>query len=102
MISILEFKTEVLRWAEEIGVKPKEVHLRNMSRKWASCSSKGRLTFSVTLLNESTEVRAKVIVHELLHLKYPNHGKMFKSLFISHLSKKGIACSFNDTFSMKL
>ncbi len=96
MISIQDFKLEVLHWAEEIEVNPKEIHLRSMSRKWASCSNKGRLTFSTTLLNEPTEVRAKVIVHELLHLKYPNHGKMFKTLFISYLKKKGIDCSLND------
>jgi predicted metal-dependent hydrolase len=101
MISIQVFKTEVLGWAKEIEVKPKEIHLRDMSRKWASCSSKGRLTFSFLLLNEPVEVRSKVIVHELLHLKYPNHGKMFKSLFLSYLNKKGIPCSINDAFSIK-
>lgn len=87
---IEDFKKEVLEWAEEIGVKPKEIHVRKMTRKWASCSSKGRLTFSSDLLNKKFEIRAKVIVHELLHLKYPNHGKMFESLLITHLSKKGI------------
>jgi predicted metal-dependent hydrolase len=96
MISVVEFKTEVLRWAEEIEVRPREIHLRNMSRKWASCSSKGRLTFSSFLLSEPLEVRTKVIVHELLHLKYPHHGKMFKTLFMSYLKKKGIECSLSD------
>ncbi len=24
--------------------------------------------------------RNRIVVHELLHLKYPNHGKMFKVL----------------------
>ena len=28
--------------------------------------------------------------HEPLHLRYPNHTKMFKSLLLSHLNKKGI------------
>ena len=96
MISIQDFKTEVVHWAEEIAVNPKEIHLRDMNRKWASCSSKGRLTFSSSLLNEPLEVRTKVIVHELLHLKYPQHGKMFKTLFISYLKKKGIECSLKD------
>lgn len=85
-----DFKKEVWNWAEDIGVSPKEVHVRKMTRKWASCSTKGRLTFSYDLLNESQEKRANAIVHELLHLKYPNHGKMFNSLLIAHLSKKNI------------
>ena len=84
------FKREVWDWADEVGVKPSEIHIRPMRRKWASCSTKGRLTFSYELLNQSHSKRAKAIVHELLHLKYPNHGKMFHSLLIAYLSKKGI------------
>jgi predicted metal-dependent hydrolase len=96
MVSASEFKEEVSSWAQTLDVTPKEVHLRDISRKWASCSSKGRLTFSYRLLNESTEDRSKVIVHELLHLKYPNHGKMFKTLYKSYLKIAGINCSIND------
>ncbi len=90
MIPVQDFKKEVLNWAEEIGVKPKELHVREMKRKWASCSSKGRLSFSYSLLNQSGDFRAEAVVHELLHLKYPTHNKMFKSLLISYLSKEGI------------
>ena len=96
MVSAIEFKKEVTNWAQTLNVTPKEVHLRDISSKWASCSSKGRLTFSYALLNESAETRSKVIVHELLHLKYPNHGKMFKTLYNSYLKKAEINCSIND------
>ena len=85
-----DFKKEVSDWAEEISVNPKEIHIREMTRKWASCSSKGRLTFSYGLLKQNHKTRAQAIVHELLHLRYPNHGKMFTSLLISYLSKGGI------------
>jgi predicted metal-dependent hydrolase len=84
------FKREVWNWAEDIGVKPKEVHIRSMRRKLASCSLKGRLTFSYELLHQSKDKRAKAIVHELLHLRYSNHGKMFNSMLIAHLSKRNI------------
>ena len=90
MIPVPDFKREVLNWAEDIGVEPKEIHVREMKRKWASCSSRGRLTFSYALLNKPAKERAKAIVHELLHLRYPNHNKMFNSLLAAHLSKKGI------------
>ena len=87
------FKREVDAWADEIGIVPKEIHIRPMRRKWASCSTKGRLTFSYELLNQPSDTRAQAVVHELLHLKYPNHGKMFSSLLLAYLSKKGINCS---------
>jgi hypothetical protein len=80
------FKSEVLAWARRIGVKPKEIHIRPMKRKWASCSQSGRLTFDTELLRQSADFRAKVIVHELLHLKVPNHGPLFKALFKAYLT----------------
>lgn len=90
MMMANDFKREVFEWAAEVRVKPKEIHIRKMSKKWASCSSKGRLTFSYELLNKTKEQRAKAIVHELLHLKYKSHNKLFNSLLSAHLAKKGI------------
>ena len=96
MVTVEEFKQEVANWASELQLAPKEIQVREMSNKWASCSNKGRLSFSKSLLEEPPEERAKAIVHELLHLKYPNHGKMFKTLLISYLSKKGITIKLDD------
>jgi predicted metal-dependent hydrolase len=56
-----------------------------MSRKWASCSAKGRVTFNVELLNSPGRFQEFVIVHELLHLKVANHGRLFKSLLTAYL-----------------
>ena len=80
------FKAEVNAWAKRIEVDPKEIHVRPMKRKWASCSSNGRLTFNTELLKEPASFRREVIVHELLHLKVPNHGKVFRSLLRAYLA----------------
>lgn len=82
-----EFKNEVRTLAEEVGVNPSEIHIREMKTKWASCSNKGRLTFDEALLEKPKETRYKVILHELLHLKYPNHGKMFTTLLKTYVEK---------------
>jgi predicted metal-dependent hydrolase len=74
------FKSEVRAWAERIGVQPEKITLRPMKRKWASCSTSGNLTFDVDLIRQPAEFRRKAIIHELLHLKIPNHGKLFKAL----------------------
>lgn len=81
-------KSEVRAWAGRIGVQPKEIHLRPMTRKWASCSSNGRLTFNTDLLREAAPFRAEVIVHELLHLKLPNHGRVFRALLKAYLADR--------------
>lgn len=79
------FKTEVDRWASRIGVGPKRVQVQRMTTKWASCSSAGRLCFSVDLLKTDPAFQEVVIVHELLHLLVPNHGKLFKSLMTAYV-----------------
>ena len=80
-------KAEVATLARQVGVAPKEIHVRPMARKWASCSSVGRLTFDVDLLRRPASFRREVIVHELLHLKVPNHGRLFRSLVRAHLAR---------------
>lgn len=70
-----------------------------MTTKWASCSSAGRLCFSRDLLAEDGAFQEVVIVHELLHLLVPNHGKLFKSLMTAYVpgwegqSRIGRMCS---------
>ncbi len=85
-LSAESFKREVTVWSERLDVSPKEVHVTPMTRKWASCSAKGRVTFATDLLAQPEAVRREVIVHELLHLKVPNHGPLFRALLLAHLS----------------
>ncbi len=91
-ISAQAFKSEVRAWAERIGVEPAEVHLRPMKRKWASCSSRRRLTFDTGLLAQTAVFRHEVVVHELLHLKVPNHGKLFHTLLRAHIREGVLNC----------
>ena len=81
------FKAEVHAWAQRVGVRPNRITIRPMKHKWGSCSSKGNLTFDSSLLSQSAEMRARVIVEELVHLKVPNHGKLFKALVKSYLAE---------------
>lgn len=89
-ISANEFKQEVKALASEIGVNTKEIHVRKMKRKWASCSNKGRLTFSTDLLSQPEDFRRKAMVHELLHMRYPNHGKMFNVMLETYLRRERV------------
>jgi predicted metal-dependent hydrolase len=58
-----------------------------MTRKWASYSTTGRLTFDTLLLELREELQDYVIAHELLHSHAPNHGKLWKSLMRVHLGE---------------
>jgi predicted metal-dependent hydrolase len=80
-----DFRARVRIWAERIKVRPKRVEVRRMSRKWASCSSRRCVSFAELLLEQPSPFQDYVIVHELLHLRVRNHGKLFKSLLSAHL-----------------
>ena len=63
-------------WATRIGVKITQIHLRAMCLKWASMSTTGRLTLNTDLLAIPRSLAEYVVVHELVHLLAPNHGKV--------------------------
>lgn len=80
-----EFKGRVLEWADKLGVTVRSLTVRPMRKKWASCSLQGNLNFNADLLRYNRRIGDYVIVHELLHLSVPNHGKLWKSLMRVHL-----------------
>ena len=79
------FRSRVHHWAQQLDVPVTALSLRPMRRKWASCSSHGRLSFSLDLLPLDPDLWDFVIVHELLHIQIPNHGSLWKSLMHAHL-----------------
>lgn len=80
-----EFKEELYLRANKIKVKVKQVTLRPMTRKWASCSTSGYFSFNTELLGMDRSLGEYVILHELLHYHVPNHGKLWKSLMEVHM-----------------
>jgi len=92
-LTVPAFKSQVAQWAQRIRVKPRQVRFQKMGRKWASCSTRGTVSFSTELLSQPPDFREYVIVHELLHLKVPNHGKLFKCLLRAYLPNLDIDSS---------
>lgn len=80
-----DFKGRVRTWAERVRVEPTQIRVQRMSRKWASCSTRGWCTFAADLADEPHTFQNYVIVHELLHLKLRNHGRVFRSLLSAHV-----------------
>ncbi|PLU02977.1 M48 family metallopeptidase [Sinorhizobium medicae] len=78
-------KQRVARWAIKLKVNPRLVRIQRMTRKWGSCSSTGTITLAADLLDESDSFQDFVVAHELLHLRVPNHGRLFKALMTAHV-----------------
>jgi predicted metal-dependent hydrolase len=80
-----DFKEEVYLRAHGVKVKVKQITIRPMTKKWASCSTSGYFTFNLELLGMDRSLGEYVILHELLHYHVPNHGKLWKSLMNVHM-----------------
>lgn len=73
-------KARVRSWSERLAVRPAQIRIQRMTHKWASCSTAGWISLAHDLAEQPIQFQDYVIVHELLHLRVPNHGKLFKGL----------------------
>jgi predicted metal-dependent hydrolase len=80
-------KRRVDLWAVKLRLMPRVVRVQRMTRKWGSCSTVGTISLAVDLDDEDEGFQDFVIVHELLHLKVPNHGRLFKALMTAYVPK---------------
>ena len=78
-------KNRVELWSIRLKVKPRRVRVQRMTRKWGSCSTAGTITLAADLAQESDSFQDFVVAHELLHLRVPNHGRLFKALMTVHV-----------------
>lgn len=72
-------------WVRRLNVRPPRLRVQRMTRKWGSCSTAGTLTLASDLVDYDLGFQDFVIAHELLHLRVPNHGKLFKALMTAHV-----------------
>ena len=73
-------RKRVEHWSQRLAVRPSLVRVQRMTRKWGSCSTSGTITLATDLADQEAGFQDFVIAHELLHLRIPNHGKLFKAL----------------------
>jgi predicted metal-dependent hydrolase len=67
----------VERQAARIGVVYRSIGIRDQRTRWGSCSPRRHLSFSWRLLLAPPPVLEYLVVHEVCHLREPNHGKRF-------------------------
>lgn len=79
-----EFLPERLReLAETHSFEYNSVRIKHNSSNWGSCSRKGNINLNLNLMRLPDELRDYVILHELCHLRHPDHGPGFHALLES-------------------
>ncbi len=59
------------------GYSPTAVRITDATQRWGSCNHRGGLNFSWRLIQAPLEIVDYVIVHELVHLRQPDHSPKF-------------------------
>lgn len=60
-----------------IGVKSNKLLFGQYKSKWGSCNSKKTISYDWRIIMAPFEVIHYLIIHELCHIKFPNHSKYF-------------------------
>ena len=66
--------------ARRVGIPYPDIHFRRMKKRWGSCSSSGKVLLNTELAKAPVHCIDYVIMHELCHLKLPQHGAEFYKL----------------------
>lgn len=66
-----------LSLAKEHGFHVSKISLRWNKSRWGSCSSRGAISLSNALIMAPPKIADYIILHELCHLRHPNHSADF-------------------------
>lgn len=74
------------KWEEITGLKSSEVKIRKMKSLWGSCTPKTRaIRISFYLVSMPVRCIEYVVLHELIHIRYPNHQQGFKGMLSEYM-----------------
>ena len=70
--------------AARYGFTYNRVAIKHNATNWGSCSSKGNINLNLNIVRLPKVLQDYVLLHELCHLRHPDHGQGFH-LLLEHL-----------------
>jgi predicted metal-dependent hydrolase len=85
-------------WADQLGVDPPEVAIKRMTTRWGTCSMRSRrIWLNLALSRLPAACLGYVALHEVAHLRVPNHGPEFLALMEAQMpSWRGAKAMLSD------
>ena len=74
-IDKLEQKTSI--YAEQMGVQPTQIKVKEYKSRWGSCNTRGEISYNWKIIMTPHRIVDYVVIHELCHLIHHNHSKQY-------------------------
>ena len=79
-IKFTEIAEPLVEKFKKYNVVPKGIYIREMPRRWGSCTAKGKVILNPELIKAPRPCIEYVIIHELCHLIHHDHTNRFFEL----------------------
>jgi hypothetical protein len=76
-LAAAELPPRCLELASSSAVTVERVSVRNQRSRWGACSARRAITLNWRLIQMPPSVSDYVILHELMHIRQPNHSRRF-------------------------
>lgn len=76
------------RWESITGLKASSYQIKKMKTRWGTCNTRTKkIWLNFELVKQNEVCIEYVIMHELAHLRVPNHGKDFISIMDQYMPR---------------
>lgn len=103
-------------FAGRYGFEFGRVAIKHNSSNWGSCSSKGNINLNLNIMRLPELLCDYVLLHELCHLRHPDHGQKFHALLerlcadnlarrqslVDEFAKSHVSDGFMDSWTQEL
>ena len=79
-----ELPPRLAEFAERYGFTYNRVTIKHNATNWGSCSGKGNINLNLNIVRLPKVLQDYVLLHELCHLRYQDHGQGFH-LLLEHV-----------------